>query len=969
MKWASCTCARRVLGYDDWLHRVFHETAMNLLRLTSTLRRRLLHPLLVGAMLCSATTVLAQADSKASGYYEDALTRYEKKDYPGAIIQLKNALQRDPNQLAVQLLLGKVLLKNSDVTAAEIAFDEALRLGVNRAEVAEGLGQAYLAQGKHKLLLESRVLEPSGLPPGVQMQVLLLRAQAQMDLGDTSAALRSIDDAHAIDKRNLDVWLQEVPIRILARQFKEAGVAAEAALALAPESAAALYQKGAVAHVQGNLAVALAAYDRALLADRQHVEARVARLGIAMDQGRFDDVAKDLDALQSINPREPRASYMRALLAERNGDVAASQAALKQVTEFLDPVPLDFIRYRPQLLMLNGLAHFGLRQGEKAKQYLEVVLRSQRTSPVSKLLARIHMADGNFAKAIDVLEPYLRAQPGDGQALTLLANAHMAAGRNAKAAALMEEALKAQDNPSHRTTLGLSLIGDGQTANGIAELEAAYRKDPRQTGAAVALVQMYLQTNQARKAVPIAEKLVKAQAKNARMHNLYGMSLAQSGDLSGSRQAFEKAISLDGQLIQAKLNVARVDIATRAYDAAVKKLNALLNESPQFSEAIFEMAIIAERKGQLLEAQRWIEKARDAAGPNETRWDLALTSFHLRHGQPSQALDAVKLASAKKSDDLRVLMAYSQAQIANGDTVAAKSTLVSATRVAEYDAPTQVRIASLQLAVNNPAGATYSLEKALSSRPDYLPALAKMAEVLLRQGDFDKAEKQARDVIARQPKLSIGYSLLGDVAMAQRQPGNAVDAYRKAHELESNSASLIRLFRALSGQHNSAPALRLAEQWLKTYPGDLSVQKILADGYARVGDFKSARLAYEAALKLSANDAETLNNLANVQMRQKDPAAVKTAEAALASAPGNAMIIDTLGWALFNNGQPERALQLLRDARLRQPANPEIRYHLAAVLAQAGRRSEAKEELRAALRDRPEFEARAEAEKLLSSLD
>jgi putative PEP-CTERM system TPR-repeat lipoprotein len=942
---------------------------MTLPRPPFSLCRTLLHPLLAGAIVLSCSAALAQSNAKASSYYEDALSRYEKKDYPGAIIQLKNALQINPNQLPVQLLLGKVLLRNGEVAGAEVAFDEALRLGVNRAEVAEPLGQAYFAQGKHKLLLESKVLEPSGLPQGVQLQVLLLRAQAHADLGDTSAALRAIDEARAIDRRNVDVWLAEVPIRIFARQFKEAGVAAETGLALAPGSAAALYQTGAVAHVQGNLAGAIAAYDRALQADKQHVEARVARMGIAIDQGRFDDVAKDLDVLQSVNPREPRAAYMRALLAERNGDLAASQAALKQVTEFLDPVPIDFIRYRPQLLMLNGLAHFGLRQGEKAKQYLEAFQRTQRTSPVSKLLARIHMADGNFARAIDVLEPYLKVQPGDGQALTLLANAHMASGRNAKAASLMQDALKAQDSPAHRTTLGLSLIGDGQISNGIAELEAAYRKDSRQTNTAVALVQMYLQTNQARRAVPIAEKLVKTQNKNAFFHNLHGLALAQSADLAGAKSAFERAMALDGKQVQARLNVARVDIATRAYDAATEKLNLLIKENPKFSEAYFELAVIAERKGQLLDAQRQLEKARDAAGANETRWDLALTGFHLRHAQPGQALDAAKSASSKKPDDLQVLLAYSQAQIANGDTVAAKSALVSATRVAEYDPPMQVRIASMQLAANNPPGAMYSLEKALSSRPDFLPALAKMAEVLIVQGEFDKADKQARDVIARQPKLSIGYSLLGDVAMARRQSAAAIDAYRKAHELEASTASLIRLYRALSSQDNAAPALRLAEQWLKKFPTDLSVQKALADGYARTGDYKAARQAYEAALKLNADDAETLNNLANVQVRLKDPGAVKTAEAALASAPGNALIIDTLGWALFNNGQSERALQLLRDARLRQPANPEIRYHLATVLAQTGRKNEAKDELRAALKDRPDFEARAEAEKLLASLE
>ena len=41
------------------------------------------------------------AEPKASEFFEDALVRYEKKDIPGVIIQLKNALPIDPNRWPV----------------------------------------------------------------------------------------------------------------------------------------------------------------------------------------------------------------------------------------------------------------------------------------------------------------------------------------------------------------------------------------------------------------------------------------------------------------------------------------------------------------------------------------------------------------------------------------------------------------------------------------------------------------------------------------------------------------------------------------------------------------------------------------------------------------------------------------------------------------------------------------------------
>jgi len=411
-----------------------------------------------------------------------------------------------------------------------------------------------------------------------------------------------------------------------------------------------------------------------------------------------------------------------------------------------------------------------------------------------------------------------------------------------------------------------------------------------------------------------------------------------------------------------------LEIATKAYDAATVRLSDILKADPRNSEAIFELASIAERKAQLPEAQRQIEKARDLAPPKDLRYGLALVEFHLRHGQAGPAFEAAKVAYSKAPEDLPTLMSYSRAALTNGDAASAKSALNAATRFAEYDSARQVEIAALQMGANNAAGAAYSLDKALANDPAFLPAQILMTEVELRQGDPAKAEKRAKAIAADNPKRAVGYSLQGDVAMARNQPAQAIELYRRAHQAEPTSNTLLRLFGALGPQDGGKSAIALAETWLKSRPQDQAVRKALADSYARSGNFAAARQTYEAALKVNPDDAEVLNNLANAQLLLKDPAAVKTAELALSKAPGNAQVIDTLGWALFQFGQPDRALQLLRDARLRQPANPEIRYHLAVVLAKSGRKNEAKEELEVALKGGNGFEGAAEAAKLMQTL-
>ncbi|APW38783.1 hypothetical protein RD110_17525 [Rhodoferax koreense] len=925
---------------------------------------------MVALLAVPGFAVHAATDSKASRFYEDALTRYEKKDVPGAIIQLKNALQIDKTLLPVQVLLGKALLANGEAAAAEVALNEAVRLGVNRAEIVVPLGQAYVAQGKHKLLLEQPQFNVSGLPADVQVKLLLLRASASAELGDVRGALKNIDEARVMDGRLPEVWLAEVPVRIRAMQYAEANAAIERATALAPDSAEVRYQRGALLHVQGNLRAALAAYDSALKADPKHLEARAARAGIEMDLGQYADAAKDVAEIQAQSPREPRAAYLKAMLLSRDGDSAGARKSLAEVTAFLDAVPPAFIQYRPQLLMLNGLAHFGLSEYEKAKPYFESMQRVQGGGPVSKLLAQIYLSDRNYGRASDLLEQYLKAQPQDGQALLLLASASMAQGRNAKATALMQQALAIKDAPEYHTQLGLSLLGAGQSADAVTQLETAF-KEPSQIQAGTALVGLYLRGGQGAKALAVAEKLLKQQPDSAVLHNLNGMAQAQLGNLAAAKVSFDRAVQLDGKLVEARLNLARLDMANKAYDAAATKLNAILLADEKNIDAMYEMANLSDRRGSSADTLRWLSKASDMAGPKEFRPGTALVEFHLRNKAPDQALEAAKRLSSKDPENVPILLIYGRAQLANGDVEGARSTFSGATRFANFNAPQQTEIATWQLAVNNLPGAAYSLDKALSSRPDFLPALALMTEVEIRQNEPAKAEQRARQILALAPKQAIGYSLLGDVAQSRGQTAVAIDHYRRAHQVQTNTETFLRLFGALAMQDGGRQALTLGEAWLKTHPQDQTVRRALADAYARGGNYAAARLNYEAFVKAVPNDSGALNNLANVLLRLNDASALQVAESAMKKDPTNASAIDTLGWVLFKTGLPQnsdRALQLLRDARLRDPGNPEIRYHLAAVLAQSGRKTEAQDEVEAALKGGRPFESLTEAESLLKKL-
>lgn len=934
-----------------------------------TQRPKLRRSLVAAAVLAvAAASAGAAIDPKASRFYEDALKRFEHKDMAGAIIQLKNALKIDRTLLPVHVLLGKALLGSQDVAAAEVAFDEALRLGVNRAEVVIPLARALAAQGKAGQIVDQPRFAVAGLPPGVQAQLLLVRAIAYSDIGDTRAALKAVEDARAIDAAAPEPWLTEVPIRVRARQWKEALAAAERALALAPNAAEAHYLRGTVMHGRGEAAAALAGYDKALTLQPTHAEALVSRAGLLIDLGRHADAARDVAELLRSSPKEPRGRYLQALLAERDGQAEAAKAALNEVTALLDPVPVEFLRYRPQTLMLGGLAHYGLGQKEKAKPYLEAVQRTQPQSAASKLLAQIYIGEKNIDRAIESLEAYLKGQPGDTQAVQLLASAHMAQGRHARAAQMMQETLRTQDRPALHALLGMSLLGGGRFADAVTELETALRKDPAQFAAGTALANLYLHSGQPEKALRLADGLLKRRPRDPGLLNLAGVARAAAGQPAAARAAFEEAGRIDPAFAAPQVHLARLDIAAKAYDAAAARLNAVLRADDRNIDAIGELARLAELRGQAAEAQRWYEKADDHASATNIEPGLALIDFHLRQRRPEAAREATRRVTSKAPDAIPVLLVLARVALANGDTATARSTLTRAASTASYNPSLLVQIALLQLQAGHLVGAAYSCEKALAERPDFLPAQALMTDIEIRQGDLAKAEQRARQVLGRHPRIGLGHALQGDIAMARKQMPQAVDAYRRAHQADQNSESARRLYGALA-QSDPPAAQRLAEQWLRAHPRDAGVQRALADGYARQGRLAEARGAYVTLLGMLPDDAEALNNLANVQLLLGDVAgALKSAEAALARQPEAPHIIGTAGWAAFKAGQTDRGLQLLRGARLRDPNNPDTRFFLGSVLASVGRRSEAREELEVALRGGREFASAKDAQKLLETL-
>ena len=896
---------------------------------------------------CLAAPVQASPD-KAASYYEDALRRYEKDDVPGAVIQLKNAIQQDQKMLAAHLLLGKALLRDGDLKGAEAAFEEALKQGVNRGEVAIPLGQVFLALGRPEAVIDR--IQPSGLSPAMQVEILTLRGNAYLESGKQSLATQSFDQARSIDPQSATPLIAEVPMLLGMGRIEQARDKANKAIDLAPNSAFAWNARASVLHASLDAAGAIAAYDKALSLSPKHLDARIARAALLLDLKRDADAKKDLDYLLEQAPDEPRAAYLRAILAGRKGDAATVSDALKEVTRTIDAVPPAWLARREQLLMAGALAHYGLANQQKAREYLDAILaRNPNNNGAKKLLASIFVDAKDYARAQTLLESLQRALPDDPQVMYLLGSVNLAQRRYAQASDLLERAATRTGSPDINRSLGFSQLSLGKLDQGQASLERAFAANPADAQSGMALATLYMRSGKPDKALKIAEGMVKRDPSNLTALNFLGAIKGASGDKNGARSAYSDVLAKDADFTPAILNLVRLDVGDKRFDDARRRLDAALKKRHDDAQILFEYGQLELRAGRPEEAVRHLSKAGSVQRTDPTP-TLALIDIHLSLRQNEQALTAAKQLSSKFSASLPVQIALARAYLANADMISARSTLNGATRLAEFDAKSQAMIARLQLAANNPDGASYSVYKALQGNPDDVSALALAVQVEARRGDAAKADAALKTLQTKHPNAVETLRVTADLAMSRGQHAAANAGYRKLLAREETTGNAMAVVQAHMAAGESSKAAAFLETWLKSHPKDKLALKALAEAQFRAGQHAAARQTYQSVIKESPDDAVALNNYANLLVHMNDPAAQEVAERALKLSPNNASYADTLGWILVSKGQVESGLRYLREARLRSPDNPEIRFHLAYALSKTGRKEEAKEELGAALK-------------------
>lgn len=541
--------------------------------------------------------------------------------------------------------------------------------------------------------------------------------------------------------------------------------------------------------------------------------------------------------------------------------------------------------------------------------YREAVVHDADSAGLRVRLGQVMLSVGELEQAREQARAALEREPSHLEAARLFALTHVLLGEKGKAREITERALERHPGDRPLSTMLAELYlenGEVQRAEGV--IDRLMRKEPDAIDGYVTLARLFADRGEVGPALVYIDRALGRDERSVEALELKRTVLFAQGRFEDALPVVRRIASERGDSPGMRRDLLVAELLASDDDAARELYEAWLREDAG------EMTLLV------------VTAAFETAGARGRALELlfgetggALTG--------RLAIDAGRLAyDARRYDEAsRLLCSIPPGQGDPGWFDYARALCVRALE-------RQGRVADAKV----------SLDEGLLHRPGSWRLLS----ALLSLSQRDQSGVSKADVLAA-------------VAAARREAPDDVDLLdvaARAHEEHGDVAA----------------ARRVLDEALEQRPEQPEVLLLLARFLERNGDPHAAVALAERLMVREAPSVELLNfvayTLADNGVRTEE--ARRYAWRAVLKGPLNGYVVDTLGWAEYRAGFPERAVEVLTRADRLSPDEPEILLHLAAAEEAQGAHEQALAHARRGLSlAAPKDRVRQKLEALLQELE
>lgn len=882
-----------------------------------------------------------------------------------AALELKNALQADPENGEARYLLGLLNIDFGDTAGAEKEFRRAMQAGWSEEETQLGLARAVVNGNDFKKMIEEIEIKDQ-YSTTTRANLYGLRASALAGLGLRAQADEAFAEGAALDADSVQIRKASIQLKLLDADNQAARTESTEALGAYPDNRELLLLSGIVALKEQDVAAGVEANQRVIELEPSNIttiygrQARLRLTRLQIIDKQFDQAAATLKPLFRQYANDPEANYLGGMLAFGKGNYDLAEERLLNVLK----VTPDHL----QTQLLFGTVSYQQKNYEQAAHHLSRYISAvPENLGARKLLGRTYMQLGQSDKAQEVFRPALSGRTDDVELLALVGLNDLRGGDMASGIENLEKAVEsAPDNAGLRKELAKAYIQSGETEQAINELNTILSEANGQGNTQALLVFAQLKAGQPEQAIDTALGMLADNPDNPAVLTLVGNVFVATGDQVEARNYYDKALKLDPGHPQASVSLARLHELEGNLAEAATVYKGLVDAEVKSTIPLLALARLANKQNDKQGMYGWLEKARTQF-PKQLPPRLVLAEALMRDRRLKDAEPVVKEAMEIAPNNARVLGQWGRLLVADQRYNEAQKTLTELVELAPDSTFSRVLLAEIHLKLGQVEEAKNELTIAIEKNPDSIPALALLARSEIKAGQYQQALQHAFKIQQLTPENPVGFELVGDSSFEQKQYGDAVSAYREAWVRGQSSGVAIKQSIASSMMGNPDLGLEVLKSWLSEHEDDVRAQEFYGTALQDNGNNAEAIQAYEKVLKLQPDNLVALNNLAWLYSLDQDPKALTLAEKAYETKPDDPGVKDTYGWILVQQGQPEKGRRLIRQALDKLQDNAEVRFHHAVAMIKTGEKEEGIKRLQDLLAEGKEFQGKDEAERLIST--
>ncbi|EED33973.1 putative PEP-CTERM system TPR-repeat lipoprotein [gamma proteobacterium NOR5-3] len=915
---------------------------------------------LLSSLVLAATLTLSGCSSPVSEaeLVARASEAIANGDLAAAELDVKTALQQNPENAAARSLYGQIYLRQINPGAAIGEFERSLG-AADIPETRLALAKALVQAGESaELLSEYEIGAYASTADMPEFKAALARAYlAQAQVDEARSALAAADAAEANDYVDLT---RAVFTLQLDKDSYKAKELLQSIVNRSPANAEAWSLLGFLATREDDRAAAEEYFAKASAANPYRLGDRLQLVTTQIRLGKAEDADKDLAQLEKLIPNYPEVNFLRGQLYFDDGDYKNAIDAFSQV--------LTANPNHAGALLLSANANVREQNLATAqRQYTQFLTLQPGHLPASLQLANLSWQLGDASKTEELARNILKEHEMNIPALGLLAMALSAQGLHAESAqAYQQIATLNPESTQAKVALGSQQMVAGDTEAGIEQLQAAVALDPSNAQARERLIEAHLAVGDLDAAAAAGEAYLEAAPDTARSAVYLGRVRLQQEDYKGARELFEKALTLEPGNVSASGGMAALAVLNKDLDGAKAAFEQALEANPGDVLTSMNLAVVLEQTGDLQAMQAVLSAAMEA-NPGAVAPRLALARYALSQNDADQAITLMAPVEENGEGDYQVHQILAGARLAVGNAEAARDNARRLLELRSNDPVALALVARVEAANGRPEQAQRHIDAALKLQPQSSELRKMLVESLIQQQKLEQAGEEIAKLPEEVQNETAVLTVRGRLAVAVQDFASAKTLFAKAFEQQRNNINLGLLTGARWALGERSETITMLEEWLEEYPDDLLSLNELASRQIEMGNDEAATSLYSRIVNKQPENVLALNNLAWLTRVSDKDAALDYISRADKLAPETAQIKDTYAMVELERGSYERALSLNAKALDAAKGSAELRYNRAQILSRAGRIDEARAVLEE-LVSGPAFASQDAAKNLLNSL-